>query len=68
MGTPRVNIEEVLIIHPESSLVDNLINHLAFEIRAPEYHFCGPGTHLNKRQRKVRKVSTHLTIIVLNMI
>ena len=38
MGSPSVNVEEEdLITHPESSLVDNLINHLPFEIHAPGY-------------------------------
>ena len=41
MGSPSVNIEEDLT--PESSLVDNLINLLPFEIHAPGYHFCGQG-------------------------
>ena len=53
MGSPRVNIEEDLT--PESSLVDNLINLLPFEIHAPGYHFCEPGTRLNERLEKGEK-------------
>ena len=53
MGSPSVNIEEDLT--PESSLVDNLINLLPFEIRVPGYHFCGPGTRLNERLEKGEK-------------
>ena len=53
MGSPSVNIEEDLT--PESSLVDNLINLLSFEIHAPGYHFCGPGTRLNERLEKCEK-------------
>ena len=53
MGSPSVSIEEDLI--PESSLVDNLINLLPFEIHAPGYHFCGPGTRLNERLEKGAK-------------
>ena len=53
MGSPRVIIEEDLT--PESSLVDNLINLLPFEIDAPGYHFCGPGTRLNERLEKGEK-------------
>ena len=55
MGSPRVNIEEDLITHPESSLVDNLINLLPFKIHAPGYYFCGPGTRLNERLEKGMK-------------
>ena len=55
MGSPSINIEEDLITHPESSLVDNLINLLPFEIHGPGYHFCGPGTRLNERLEKGEK-------------
>ena len=49
-----------MITHPESSLVDNLINLLPFEIHAPGYHFCGPGTRLNERLEKgERSVKPH---------
>ena len=44
-----------LITHPESNLVDNLINHLPFEIHAPGYHFCGFCTRLNERIKKGEK-------------
>ena len=55
MGSPSINIKEDLITHPESSLVDNLINLLPFEIHAPGYHFCGLGTRLNERLEKGEK-------------
>ena len=55
MGSPRVNIDEDLIIHPESSRVNNLINLLPFEIHSPGYHFCGPGTRLKQRLEKGEK-------------
>ena len=58
MASSMMSTEEKLTTQPETSIVDNLINLLPFEVHAPGYHFCGPGTKLNDRlKRKERGVN-----------